>query len=131
MIEGFALACGILAIVGLSVAAYCYGQFQSLRDAIADKNERITALTFDLKEWQGKALIKNGQTPLGYTPPPPKNESAPMKILSRAEMERRAAEEVNVDGITVEKPSKTTVFAEHLGVDRRDLLEKAKKIRQG
>lgn len=103
MLETFFIVLCILLAASIGICAYLFAllraksliiatqkeQFDQYR---ADTKERIAVEIAEKKEWQAIALRKDGQKPLGWTPPAPKEkdfvEIAP-RVVHRSQLEAR------------------------------------------
>ena len=87
----------ILAIIGISASAYLFGENRRLK-------EWNRVLRDELPDWQNKALVQRGKGVLGQerkVPSMPKNENPLPKVVSRADLQRRAAEESRTSPVTI------------------------------
>lgn len=115
------LTCSIIALIAVSmIAAYYYGLTKTLRQS-------LDYFKGELPEWQSKALIKHGQTPLGYKPPertPSENIKVTPSVVLRTQMEAREAKR------DTEKPvGQPTIHVNGVGaVSRNEVIEKAGEI---
>lgn len=115
------LTCSIIALIAVSViAAYYYGLTKTLRQS-------LEYFRGELPEWQSKALIKHGSTPLGYKSPerpPSDNIKVTPSVVHRAQMEAREVQR------EAEKPvGQPTIHTNGVGaINRNEIIEKAGEI---
>lgn len=62
------LVCGIISVVACVVGAYGFAVAKARREQVDNLKEQLSVLRADLKEWQSKALLRHGSTPLGQKP---------------------------------------------------------------
>ena len=123
MFEVLIISCVILALL----AAYFFASYQSAVKFDKKLSELLTAKDAELKDWQNKALLKHGNSPLGWEnrpKPAPDTVKVAPRVVLRQELEARA----NNQPINTEKVNIQTVGVSHSSLSRKDYLEKAKDI---
>ena len=86
MIELIITTCVIMTLIAAAIASYCYADAKRLR-------EFIEAKTAELRDWQNKALVRAGNSPLGHETrqrePKPDTGITPT-VVTRGQLEARA-----------------------------------------
>lgn len=93
MIELIITTCVIMTLIAAAIASYCYADAKRLREFIDKQEAVILAKTAELRDWQNKALVRAGNSPLGHETrqrePKPDTGITPT-VVTRGQLEARA-----------------------------------------
>lgn len=115
-------------ILSACLAAFFAAESRGRKATIIDKDELIGVLRAELKDWQNKALFRQGVTPLGretekHEPKKADAANGMPRVAMRSQLQARAH--------GAEAPSITIHAQEVVNPRTQDTIEKAKEILNG